>query len=385
MAKLKTPPAEPFHVSWDPAAVERVRERVRAARLPPAPKDAGWRYGCDPEFLERLRAHWLDGFDVHAAVATLNRHPQFTAEVDGLKLHAVHVVGEAQGRRPLLLTHGWPGSVYEFWQVIEPLAFPSTHGGRPEDAFDLVIPSLPGFSFSGRPETPLSSRTIAGLFDRLMRKVFGYRTYFAQGGDWGSGVSTWLALDHRRAVEAIHLNYLQVSPARAPKTKAEKAWKAGQDAKQQELGAYALLQATRPQSLAYAMQDNPLAQAAWLVERFHDWADLRARAFEDVFSLDQLLTNVMIYVMNDAFPTATWVYAATMAEGVRDLPKGKRVRVPTGFAAYPDPRVATPPRSWVERGYELTYWSEPPRGGHFAAMEVPDLFVGDLRAWGRSL
>ena len=377
--------ARPFQVVWEPAAVERVRERVRSYVHPVAPADAGWRYGCDPAFLRKLCAHWVGGFDVHAAAAELNRHPQMIVQVEDIAIHAVHVVGEAQGRRPLLLTHGWPGSVYEFWQVIEPLAFPSTHGGRPEDAFDLVVPSLPGFGFSGKPQTPIGARTTARLFDQLMRKVFGYRTYLAQGGDWGAGVSAWLALDHPRSVRAIHLNYLLVQPSRPPRTREEKAWKAAFQAKEEELGAYARLQSTRPQSLAYAMQDNPVAQAAWLVERFHDWADLRERPFEDVFTLDQLLTDVMIYVMNDAFPTAAWYYAGAKAEGVRMMPPGKRVRVPTAFTAYPDPRTVNPPRSWVERGYTLKRWTEQPRGGHFAAMEVPELFVRDLREWGRDL
>ena len=267
--------------------------------------------------------------------------------------------------------------------MIEPLAFPSRHGGRVEDAFDLVIPSLPGYGFSGKPDTPIGARMAARLFDTLMREVLGYPRYRAQGGDWGAGVTAWLALDHAASVEAIHLNYLLVQPDASPETAEEKAWKAALDANQQALGAYAMLQGTKPQSLAYAMVDNPVAQAAWLVERFHDWADLRERNFEQVFSFDQLLTDVMIYVMNDAFVSATWLYAGALGEGVRRMPEGRRVEVPTAFAAYPDPRAPAPPRSWVERGYALSRWSPQPRGGHFAAMEQPGPFVDDLRAWGR--
>ena len=375
----------PFRVEWTPEAVERVRARVRAHRFPPSPKDAGWRYGCDPDFLRELCAYWVDGFDAQTAAAELNRFPQVLARIEGLDIHAVHVVGEAQGRRPLLLLHGWPGSVYEFWRVIEPLAFPSRHGGRAEDAFDLVIPSLPGFGFSGKPEAPIGVKTTARLFDALMRKVLGYRTYYAQGGDWGAGVAAWLGLEHRRSVRAIHLNYLLVQPARPPKTREEKAWKAAFEAKEQALGAYAALQQTRPQSLAYAMQDDPVAQAAWIVERFHDWADLRKRSFEEVFSKDQLLTDVMIYVMNDAFATAAWYYAGNMAEGARALPPLRKVRAPTAFAAYPDPRSPTPPESWIKRGYDLRRWATMDHGGHFAAMEAPELFVADLREWARDV
>ena len=374
-----------FKVVWDQAKLVEVLARVRAWRFPRAPEQAGWRYGCDPDFLRALCAHWTGGFDAQAAATTLNRYPQYLVRVEDIDLHAVHVVGEAQGRRPLLLTHGWPGSIYEFWQVIDKLAFPSRHGGQAGDAFDLVIPSLPGYGFSGKPRTPIGARTTARLFDRLMREAFGYRRYCAQGGDWGAGVTAWLGLEHADSLQGIHLNYLLVQPAATPETEEEKAWRATFDAAQQALGAYAALQGTRPQSLAYAMADNPVAQAAWIVERFHDWADLRHVSFTTLFSMDQLLTNVMIYVMNDAFATSTWFYAAALAEGVRRIPDGRHVTVPTAFAAYHDRRIPNPPRAWVERGYNVTRWTQLPRGGHFAAMEVPDLFVEDLRGWRREL
>ncbi len=376
---------EPFKVNWDDAILERIRTQLRGYRMPPTPEGAGWRYGCDPEFLRDLCAYWADGFDFRAAEAELNRFPQVMHRVDGIDIHAVHLVGEAEGRRPLLLTHGWPGSVYEFWQVAEPLAFPSRHGGSAADAFDLVIPSLPGFGCSGKPTSPIGARSTARLFDRLMRDGFGYDRYLAQGGDWGAGVSAWLALEHAASVRAIHLNYLLVQPDAEPQTAEEKQWKQAFTEAEQRLGAYAQLQRTRPSSLNYAMADNPAAQAAWIAERFHDWADLRQRPFDAVFPRDRLLTNLMVYVANDAFPFAAWYYAAAEAEEVRRMPPGRRVTVPTAFAAYPDPRSPTPPRSWVERGYALKRWTEMPRGGHFAAMEAPDLFVQDLRAWAGAL
>ncbi|WP_424137606.1 epoxide hydrolase family protein [Roseomonas chloroacetimidivorans] len=373
----------PFKIRWTGAALDRLRERLGAFTFPRAPEgEDGWRYGCDPDFLSALRDHWVEGFDAEAAAAELNRYPQIMARVENIDIHAVHVVGEAGGRRPLLLTHGWPGSVYEFWQVIGPLAFPSRYGGTAEDAFDLVIPSLPGFGFSGKPRSPIGPRTTARLFDALMRGL-GYGRYRAQGGDWGAGVSAWLALDYPGSVKAIHLNYLLTQPDAEPGTPEEKAWKAAFDANQQKLGAYAQLQGTKPQSLAYAMQANPLAQAAWIVERFHDWSDHRDRPFQAIFSRDQLLTNIMIYVMNDAFTTAAWYYAGAQAENVRKIPPGRRVQVPTAIAAYPDPRSPFPPRSWVERGYAVNRWIDQPKGGHFAAMEVPTAFIADIREWGR--
>ncbi len=375
----------PFAVRWDEADVRRLYDQVRRYPQPPMPQGAGWHYGCDPEFLRRLCIHWVDGFDVRRAEAELNRFPQVIHRVEDIDIHAVHVVGEAGGRHPLLLTHGWPGSVYEFWQAAEPLAFPSRFGGRAGDAFDLVIPSLPGFGFSGPPRSPIGARTAARLFHVLMRDGFGYQRFLAQGGDWGAAVTAWLALDYPDSIRAIHLNSILVRPGAGPQTREEVAWTTARTTVEQQLGGYELLQRTRPLSLAYAMAGNPVAQAAWLVERFHDWADLRERPFEAVFTDDQLLTNVMIYVMNGAFPTSTWFYAAAAVEGVHEMPAGRRVEVPTAVAAHPDPRAPFPPRSWVERGYNVTRWTDLPRGGHFVAMEAPDLFVDDLRAWAADL
>lgn len=372
-----------FAIEWPQQAIDSLRARVRAYNFPtlPAAADA-WQFGCSLDVLRRVCHHWTDGYDFAAAVHDLNRYPQFLTRIDGVDVHFLHVVGESQGKRPLLLVHGWPGSVFEFWQAIERLAFPSRFGGRSIDAFDLVIPSLPGFGCSGRPGALLGARSTARMFDVLMRERLGYSHYLAQGGDWGSAVCTWLGLEHAASVSAIHLNYLLVQPAGGAETADEKAWQSARDAAQQALGAYASLQSTKPLSLAYAMKDNPVAQAAWIIERFHDWSDLRDRPFEAVFTDDQLLTNIMIYVMSDAFGAAAFYYAAAAAEGVRQMAPGQRVGVPTAVTTYPDPRMPAPPRTWVERGYNLTRWKEADQGGHFAAMEVPAFFVADLQDWG---
>ncbi len=373
---------EPFELAWPEPDLEQLRARIRAFEIPSSPSDPDdWQFGCPPAFLRELCRHWLDGFDTGAALATLNRYPQFRTTIDGERIHFLHVVGEAEGRRPLLLVHGWPGSVFEFWQTIDRLAFPSRNGGRASDAFDLVIPSLPGFGSSGQPRALLGARSTARLFDTLMRERLGYTSYLAQGGDWGSAVCAWLGLEHPAALRAIHLNYLLVQPDADPETPEEKAWQADRDRAQGELGAYSALQSTRPLSLGYAMNGNPVAQAAWIVERFHDWSDRRERPFDRIFTTDQLLTNVMIYVMSDRFTSASFYYAAATTEGVRRMPPGRRVAGPTAMTTYPDPRIPPPPRSWVERGYNLTRWIEAPRGGHFAAMECPEYFVADLRDW----
>jgi len=376
----------PFTVAWPEAEVAKVLDRVRAYRFPPAPADRGWDLGCDADFLKGLCAYWADGFDVQAAVANLNHYPQFTARIEDFDIHFLHMVGEAEGKRPLIITHGWPGSHFEFWGVIDKLAFPSRHGGKAEDAFDLVIPSLPGFGFSSKPAKPFGQRATARLFNTLMTEVLGYDRYLAQGGDWGALVTGFLGLDHGAHARAIHLNMLGIRSATPPQTEAEQGWAARTAAGQQALGAYFQLQATKPQSLAWAMADNPVGQAAWIIERFHDWSDLRTKPFEAVYSLDQLLTNVMIYVMTDSFTTSVWYYRAVFEEFSAVLAPGVRVETPTAFANFPgEPLYQPPPRSLAERAYNLTRWTDQPRGGHFAAMEEPELYVEDVRAWAREV
>ncbi len=378
-----------YKVVWDKARLDALRKQIKAFQFPRPIPGSGWKYGCDPDYLRRLCDYWADGFDMEGAARTLNRYPQFITRVEDIDIQFVRVIGEGGARKaklPLLSTHGWPGSIYEFWQVIEPLAFPSRFGGKPEEAFDLIIPSLPGYGPSGKPLKPIGARTTARLFDKLMRENLGYESYYAQGGDWGAGVTAWLAIDFPKAVKAIHLNLMIAAPQAPPDTPAEKEFYRLAAADEERWGAYYQLQATEPQSLAYGMVGNPVGQAAWLIQRFYEWCDKRTRGFEQVFSMDQLLTDVMIYVMNDAFQTSAWFYTGCYEEGVTRIPKGTRVGVPTGFASYTgDSRSPNPPRSLVEKGYNLAYWSEVPRGGHFASMEVPDLYVQDMRNWAAAL
>jgi len=376
---------KPFAVAWHAAHVGKVLEQVEAYPWPPAPDvEDGWAYGCDAGYLRRLCDHWLDGYDWRAAVHDLNRYPQFTARIEDFDIHFVHVVGEAEGRRPLILSHGWPGSHFEFWGAIDKLAWPSRHGGDPADAFDLVIPSLPGFGFSSKPARPFGQRQTARLFNTLMTETLGYGRYFAQGGDWGSLVTSALAYDHPQNVRAIHLNMLGFRPPGGPKGEAEAAWMTRQGAAMDAMGAYFRLQVSKPQSLAWLGAGNPVGQAAWIVERFYDWSDRRTKPFEQVFSLEQMLTNAMIYIMTGSFTTGAWYYRALMEGGAVPLKEGERCETPTAFANFPGEALySAPPRSYAERAYNIVRWTEMPRGGHFAAMEEPDLFVDDVRAWAR--
>ena len=378
MAEIK-----PFKVDWHAAGIGDVLEKVRAYPWPPAPEVAdGWAYGCDGAFLKDICDYWLDGYDWRAAEADLNRYPQFTARVEDFDIHFVHVVGEAGGKRPLLLSHGWPGSHYEFWGAIEKLAWPSRHGGKPQDAFDLVIPSLPGFGFSSKPKKPFGQRATARLFNTLMTQVLGYDRYLAQGGDWGALVTSCLGFDYGAHVKAIHLNMIGFRPHGGPTNDAEIAWITRQNAMMDVMGAYFRLQASKPQSLAWLGAGNPVGQAAWIIERFYHWCDRRSVKFEKVFTRDQLVTNVMIYVMTGSFTTGSWYYRALLEEGGVVLKEGERCEVPTAFANFPGEMLYTaPPRSWAERAYNIVRWTDQKDGGHFAAMEQPDAFVTDVRAW----
>ena len=383
---------QPFTINIAQDKLDAIRARVEAYTWFPAPAGLpDWQLGMSTPVLKDIQAYWLNAYDWRAEERKLNQYPHFTVEIDGLPIHFLHIVGEAEGKRPLLLTHGWPGSVYEFYDAIGPLAFPSQHGGRAEDAFDLVIPSLPGYGFSGKPAAPLGQRATAKLWNGLMQDVLGYDTYLAQGGDWGGMVTSWIGLDHgtvdaKGGCKAIHLNMIGFRPTPAtPQSDDELAWVQRTQLGMQLEGSYFMQQATKPQTLAMSLMDSPMGTAAWILEKFHGWSDLKDGDLLSVYTRDQLLTNVMIYLVNDAIATSIWYYAAFMGEGGASLPEGVRCETPTGFANFPGETLYTPPpRSWCDRAYNITHWSDMPHGGHFAAMEAPDLFVDDVRAWARA-
>ena len=378
--------SRPFEVRWSEAEIETVLAQVRSYPWPPAPAvPDGWAYGCDGAYLKDLCEHWTQRYDWRAAMADLNRFPQFTARIEDFDIHFLHVVGEAGGKRPLIVTHGWPGSHYEFWQAIEKLAFPSRFSGDPADAFDLVVPCLPGFGFSSKPSKPIGQRTTARLFNTLMTEVLGYQSYLAQGGDWGAMVTSWLGRDHGANARAIHLNMLGFRPHGGPTGEAEIAWAQKQAGAMEMMGAYFRLQVSKPQSLAWMGAGNPVGQAAWIAERFHDWSDLRAKSMDEAYPKDRLLTNIMLYVMTGSFTTGAWYYRGLVEEGGLAFAPGERLETPTAFANFPgEPLYSAPPRSFAERAYNVTRWTEMPRGGHFAAMEEPDLFVDEVRDWARA-
>ena len=377
---------KPFTLAVPDETLAHIRHRVAEYPWHEMPDDGGWAYGTNLDYLKEFCAYWVEEYDWRKHEAAINRFDHFTAPVDGIDIHFIHEKGSGPTPMPLILSHGWPGTVVEFLDFIEPLAHPERFGGKVEDAFDVIAPSLPGFGFSGRPPRPYGPRKIAGLFNRLMTDVLGYDGYLAQGGDWGGGISTWLGFDAAPACKAVHLNIMMMRHPDGPQTAEELAWEDRFMREQEMEEGYRTLQGTKPQTLSYAMMDSPVGIAAWILEKFNSWSDTEGDDVESAHSKDVLLTNIMVYIVTRTFNTASWIYYGRREEGGRIFDTGgKRVEVPTACALFPKELLAWPPRSYVERLVNVQRWTEMPRGGHFAALEVPDLLLDDIRTFARTL
>jgi pimeloyl-ACP methyl ester carboxylesterase len=375
---------EAFRIHIEDAVLEDLRERLARTRLPDQIEGTGWEQGIPIDYLAELVAWWRDAYDWRAAEARLARLPHFCTRIDGQRVHFVHARSSHPGALPLLLTHGWPGSIVEFLDVIPRLTQPEAHGGRAEDAFHVVAPSLPGYGFSEPTRTPgWDVPRIARAFVTLMSRL-GHDRYFAQGGDWGAQVTTRIgALDPDHCA-AIHLNMpIGVQPdEKVPLSDADKADLAAMAKFQNEESGYAMEQGTKPQTLGAALNDSPAGLLAWIVEKFRAWSDCDGHP-ENAFTRDQLVTNVMLYWLTQTAASAARLYWESRHGGMWSE-KPAYVGVPTGVARYPK-EVVRFPRPWVERQYNVTHWVEMPRGGHFAAMEEPELFTEDLRTFFRSV
>jgi microsomal epoxide hydrolase len=373
---------KPFLVNVEQGAIDRIRDRLACAHWANAPADdVDWVYGTDVAWLRGLVQYWISSYDWRAAERELNRWPQYRAVIDGLEIHFYHVKGSSTRSRPLLLTHGWPGSVLEFQGCIEQLAFPARHGGAEHEGFDLVIPSLPGYGFSGRPARPMGPRAVAQVWRRLMVDVLGYREFVAQGGDWGAAVTSWLGIDHADVTRGIHLNMLPswvFSPPDQPSAEEQAYHARVAKVRASELGYFAI-QSTKPQTVALALADSPLGFAAWVCEKFRSWGDTHGD-IDSRFSRDTLITNLMLYLLNDAVGSSIWMYRGRAEES----PVGAqfpRVEVPTGVACFPAEFIPYPPRAVAERAYAIERWTQMNAGGHFAALEEPQAFSEELRAY----
>ena len=386
--------AEPFRIQVPEEVLDDLRDRLRRTRWPDQIPDSGWTYGTDLAYLQELVAHWRERFDWRRQEAVLNTLPQFRADVDGFGLHYVHVRGRGPSPLPLIIIHGWPGSFVEFTDIIGPLTDPAAHGGQAEDSFDVVIPSLPGYGFSDIPKTPgMDVLRMAALFAGLMEGL-GYQRFGAQGGDWGSAISTALGSAFPDRVRGIHLNMLIAArPPRAADPTSlpedERALVERFNQFQREETGYMQIQGTKPQTLGYGLNDSPAGLAAWIVEKFRTWSDCGGNV-ERRFTKDRLLTNITLYWATQTITSSTRLYYETMhSPMLRGGLEGKldsvfKVTVPTGAAIFPA-EIYRPPRSWAEQTYNITWWTEMPAGGHFAAMEEPAALVKDIRAFFRTV
>jgi microsomal epoxide hydrolase len=385
-AQVAGPAPAPFRVDIPQATIDRILKRAREAQWPDRLDASDWRYGANWDYMKALAQYWTEQFDWRKAEANLNRYPQFLARVGDYDIHFYHVKGRGPRPTPLILTHGWPGSVFEFLEAIGPLSDPASFGGSADDAFDVVVPSLPGYGFSSKPKgKPIGRPTTAALWHRLMTDVLGYQKYGAQGGDIGAFVSAQLALQHKDSVLGVHFNALNEvggqPPPEAEQTPEERAWRRAVISRNSIERDYLLEQQHKPQTVAFALTDNPLGTTAWIVEKLKGWSD-SSDAIEPAFTKDQMLTNVMLYLVTNTVASSVWMYRGAVDEP--DV-KGK-ITIPTGKASLPRENPGLdPPRSVLERNCNLVHYTKIPRGGHFAFWEQPELMVADVRQFFRKL
>jgi pimeloyl-ACP methyl ester carboxylesterase len=363
-----------------------VRERLQRVRWPDEAPDAGWSHGTSLAYMKELVAYWRERYDWRVHEARLNRWRQFTVPIGGIDLHFVHEPGVGPAPLPLLLSHGWPGSIVEFERIIPMLTDPARFGGDPADAFTVVAPSLPGYALSFRPGQPrFGVVEMADLFATLMTDLLGYRRFAAQGGDWGAFVTSYLGAAYPDRLAGIHVNFLAVrrdqTPPAAP-TPEERAYLDELAHWIREETGYLQIQGTKPQTLAYGLTDSPVGLAAWIVEKFRRWSDCDGDV-ERRFSKDVLLTNVMLYWVTGAIGSSFWPYYAR-AHSSWPISERRPVTVPTAYASFPR-EILHPPRTWAERVYNIRRWTTMAAGGHFAALEEPEALAADVRAFFREL
>jgi epoxide hydrolase len=366
----------PFRIDVADAVLEDLHRRLELTRWPEAEAVDDWSQGAPLEWMQDICGYWHDVYDWRAQESRLNRFDQFMTEVDGLDIHLVHQRSPHPEARPLVMTHGWPGSIVEFHKVIEPLTDPTAYGGDAADAFHVVCPTLPGFGFSGKPTaTGWNVERIGQAWATLMARL-GYDHYFAQGGDWGSAVTRAIGAQDEDHCAAIHITLAMGSRPRLdgdPTPEEQRAIDGAEYYRKWDSG-YSTQQSTRPQTVGYALADSPAGQAAWILEKFWAWTDCDGNP-ENVLTRDELLDNVMMYWATNSATSSARIYWESFGRG-----RSMQVHVPVGVAVYPK-EIITPVRSWMEADYpNICHWSEQPRGGHFAAFEQPQLFVDDLRA-----
>ena len=389
----ETQAIQPFTIRVEDEVLRDLQERLARTRWPDQIPDSSWDHGVDLGYMKALTEHWRTTYDWRKHERMLNQFPQFTTEIDGVQLHFIHQRSKHPNALPLVIVHGWPGSVYEFYKIIGRLTEPERHGGKPEDAFHVVCPSLPGFGFSGKTKEPgWSSQRMAESIAKLMARL-GYGRYGAQGGDWGGGITRWLASGDGAHCIGGHSNFPGGSrPTDDPMRGVTEEEMKRLEQRNKELNdhkAYASFQGSRPLTLGYGLNDSPVGLAAWVVDKFWAWSD-HGGNLENSFTKDELLTNVMIYWVTQTMPSSVRIYYESSHNNPRPPSmtpfQGGGKSAPMGFALFPK-EINVPPRAWVERnmGAVFIHWTEMPRGGHFAALEQPDLLVTDVREFFRKV
>jgi pimeloyl-ACP methyl ester carboxylesterase len=374
----------PFRIDIPQADIDDLHKRLRNTRWPDELPGAGWNYGIPLSYVRDLTEYWATAYNWRENEARLNEFPQFTTSIDGQNVHFLHVRTQEANALPLLITHGWPGSIVEFVKIIGPLVDPRAHGGDPADAFHVVAPSIPGYGFSGPTrEAGWDVKRIATAFAKLMSRL-GYQRYGAQGGDWGSAISRQLGLLDPDHVIGLHFNTLAAPPSGDPEemkllSEKEKTYLEAAQRFRQQGSAYFVIQTSRPQTLAYALTDSAVGLLAWIAEKFREWSD--PAEGEDSIERDQLLTNVSIYWFTQTANSSARLYFEFMRSG-SSWGRVEPSTVPTGVAVFPR-EIAPPIRRFAERSNNIVHWSEFDRGGHFAAMEQPELLVADIRTFFR--
>ena len=377
---------KPFKVKIPNSLIQEIKDKVKKYPWHEMPSEGGWEYGTNLDYMKEISNYWVNDFDWSKHQEEINKFSNFISKVEEIDIHFIHEKGSGTNPTPLLLMHGWPGSIVEFIHIIKKLAHPEKFGGNEDDAFDVIVPSLPGFGFSGRPSHPIGPRKIGEILNQLMIKKLGYKNYLAQGGDWGATICNWLAYDHSKYCKAIHINCLTMRHPEGPQNKEERDWQNRFDKDQIIQDGYRTQQATKPQTLSYGMMDSPVGIAAWIIEKMHGWSDLKNNDIESVYSKDKLLANIMIYIVTKTFNTASWIYYGRREEGGRFFPKDfKKIEIPTGVAIFPFEMSEWPPRSYIERIFNVQHWTKMESGGHFAAMEQPDIFIKDLQLFNRTI
>ena len=376
---------ERFQINIPQVTLVDLNERLARARWPDEIEGAGWDYGTNSAYLRELAHYWQHHYDWRKHEAALNVFNHFRAEIGGIGLHFIHEKGKGAKPLPLLLTHGWPDSFWRFSKLIPMLTDPESYGGRVEDAFDVVVPSIPGFGFSDKPtRRGMTNVKVAELFATLMTEL-GYDRYAAHGGDWGRGITASLGATQAARTVGLHLTDVPYRHllTRPPEelSEAEQAYLEAGQAWSRTEGAYAAIQGTKPQTLAYGLNDSPIGLASWLLEKFRAWSDCDGNV-ENSFSKDELLTNITLYWFTETINSANRLYYETQ-HMAQEAPQA-RVEVPTGFAIFPKDLVAAP-REVAEHLYNVQRWTKMPRGGHFAAFEEPELLVNELQEFFRPL